>query len=169
MFNMKRIIKTNRLNDTNIIKRDIETIFNKLIKSPYQTYFITYGRFNKKTVKEVNFLLKNKLMNYIWKDNRSSFHIINYLFVIEYPEIITNPSLKYFENIDKIDYHAHLIINTTLPKLTLEYYIKTLLENNDVDFQNITKRKDMEKLSGYLTKQSEFLTTDSYEYKLITE
>jgi hypothetical protein len=164
---MKRITKINKSNNIETIKNDIENIFNKLIKNKHQTYFITYSKFQNKTLKEIKFLIKNNLLNSIWKDNKHSNHIINYLFVIELPETITNPSLKYLEKIDNIDYHVHLIINTSIHELTLEYYINTLIYNDNIDFQNITKRTDINSLFGYLIKQDNYLTNDSYEYKAL--
>lgn len=112
---------------------------------------------------DLKHLLTNKLFNTIHKDYKMTNEHINYLFVIEYPEVIT-----------KGDYlptncgiHTHIVVNTSIPKETIEFYINQSTKG-DVYIEYITKRSDRDNFVNYMIKQGKrnYLTDKNYNYKI---
>jgi len=162
---MKSINKTYKGADKEVISNDINFAFNKLIKKPEYIYHITLSNLPQKSLEETKFIIKNKFLNSIWKDYKYSLSPLNYLFVIEYGGIISYQ--VNFEKIKNLGLHIHLILNTTLTKNYLEYYIINYLGFIDYEIDRIDKNKDKIKLGGYLIKQHNIFTSNNYEYKII--
>ena len=141
---------------------DILFSFNKLISQNNPILSITINNTDCKTAEELRFNLTNKLFNKIYTDYKHSFEVVNYLFVIEYPTKVSMGNLIPTSCIP----HTHIVLETTLPKNIIEYYIQTTFRNPDIHIENITKRDDKQNYVNYLTKQKNLLTIDSYNYKI---
>ena len=120
-------------------------------------------------IKDLQFLITNKLFNSIHKDYKNSFEHLDYLFVIEYGGIISKRNVFNTE-IKDLGIHCHCLVNTTLPTNVLEHYINTCFKkipNYKID--NISKSNTKEDLLKYFLKQSKsgFLNRESYNYKIV--
>lgn len=146
---------------------DILKAFNLLLTKK-ELYHITLTDLTVNHVQELNHILTNKFFNTIHKDYKESFEFINYLFIIEYGGVISKPSISI---INDLGIHAHLLVNTSLPKGYVEFYINTCfnkIPNYRID--DISKNNNKEGLMNYLLKQhtySNLLTKDSYNYKIL--
>ena len=154
--------KKNTPKTTQMIIDDIMFSFNKLISQNNPILSITINNTDCKTAEELRFNLTNKLFNKIYTDYKHSFEVVNYLFVIEYPTKVSMGNLIP----DSCVPHTHIILETTLPKNVIEYYIQSTFRNPDIHIENITKRDDKQNYVNYLTKQKNLLTIDSYNYKI---
>lgn len=154
--------KKNNPKTAQMIADDIRYSFNKLTSQNNPILSITINNTECKTAEELRFILTNRLLNRIHKDYKQSFEIINYLFVIEYPTKVSIGNLIPETCIP----HTHIILETTIPENTIEYYIQTTFRNCDIYIENITKRNDKNNYANYLTKQINLLTNDNYNYKI---
>jgi hypothetical protein len=157
--------KKNNLKTTQMIADDIRYSFNKLTSQNNPILSITINNTNCKTAKELRFNLTNRFFNKIYKDYIQSFEVLNYLFVIEYPTIVSMGN--YIPN--SCNPHTHIILETTLQIEVIRNYIKTIFDikrKKDIYIENITKRDDKLNYANYLTKQIDILTDDNYNYKI---
>jgi hypothetical protein len=154
--------KKNNLKTAQMIANDIRYSFQKLTSQNNPILSITINNTDCKTAEELRFNLTNRLFNKIHKDYKKTPEIINYLFVIEYPTKVSMGNLIPESCIP----HTHIILETTLPKNIIEYYIQSTFRNVDVYIENITKRDDKLNYANYLTKQINILTDDNYNYKI---
>ena len=154
--------KKNNPKTTQMIANDIIYSFQKLTSQNNPILSITINNTDCKTAEELRFNLTNKLFNKIHKDYKQTPEIINYLFVIEYPTKVSMGNLIPESCIP----HTHIILETTLPKNIIEYYIQSTFRNVDVFIENITKRDDKLNYANYLIKQINILTDDNYNYKI---
>ncbi len=154
--------KKNNPKTTQMIANDIRYSFQKLTSQNNPILSITINNTDCKTAEELRFNLTNRLFNKIHKDYKQTPEIINYLFVIEYPTKVSMGNLIPESCIP----HTHIILETTLPKNIIEYYIQSTFRNVDVYIENITKRDDKLNYANYLIKQIHILTDDNYNYKI---
>lgn len=130
-------------------------------KSEITKIDLTYT--NAKHREDLNFKLSNKIFNSIRKQHSQE---INYLFIVEYPEIISKGNYM-IDQLDQIKVHAHIIINTTIPINIIEKKIVDVLGNEcDIYSENITKRNDKENYINYLVKQNKYINSKSYNFKI---
>jgi hypothetical protein len=113
--------------------------------------------------KDLRHILTNKLFNRIHNDYKNSFNHINYLFVIEYPEVVSKGN--YLPT--NVGIHTHIIVNTSIPEETIKYYINNSTKG-DVHIDDITNRKDRDNYINYMIKQGKtnYLTDNNYNYKI---
>jgi hypothetical protein len=154
--------KKNNLKTAQMIADDIRYSFQKLTSQNNPILSITINNTDCKTAEELRFNLTNKLFNKIHKDYKQTPEIINYLFVIEYPTKVSMGNLIP----ESCKPHTHIILETTIPKNIIEYYIQSTFRNVDVYIENISKRDDKLNYANYLTKQINILTDDNYNYKI---
>jgi hypothetical protein len=154
--------KKNNPKTTQMIANDIRYSFQKLTSQNNPILSITINNTDCKTAEELRFNLTNRLFNKIHKDYKQTPEIINYLFVIEYPTKVSMGNLIP----ESCKPHTHIILETTLPKDIIEYYIQSTFRNVDVYIENISKRDDKLNYANYLTKQINILTDDNYNYKI---
>jgi len=153
-------------NNPNFIT-DITRAFNILSKRD-KLFLITLDGIHTPHIQDLNFQLTNKLFNSIHKDYNNTFEFINYLFIIEYGGIISKEK-EFDVYIQDLGIHSHCLVNTSLSKEQLEFYINTSFKNApDYKIQNISKSDTKEDLLNYLLKQNKtgLLTKDSYNYKI---
>lgn len=153
--------------DTKDFIQDITNAYSILSKKK-KLYMITLEGIYTPHTRDLGFQLTNKFFNSIHKDIRHSYEYINYLFIIEYGGIISKE--KEFDNyIEDLGIHAHCIVNTSITKEHLEYYINSLFKSPpNYKIQDISKSDTKENLLNYLLKQSKsgLLTSESYNYKI---
>lgn len=154
--------KKNTPKTAKMIADDIRYSFNKLTSKNNPILSITISNTNCKTAQELRFNLTNRLFNKVHKDYKQTPEIINYLFVIEYPTKVSMGNLIPETCIP----HTHIILETTIPEITIEYYIQTTFRNCDIYIENITKRDDKNNYPNYLIKQINLLTDANYNYKI---
>lgn len=160
---MKLIKKNNHTKTTQIILDDIRYSFNKIISQKHSILSITITNTNCKTSEELKFCLTNKLFNRIHKENKHTYEILNYLFVIEYPTKVSIGN----QIPDNCEVHTHIVLGTTLLPQQIEYYIQTTFSNPNIYIEDITKRNDKENYINYLIKQRAYLTDNNYNYKIV--
>ena len=145
---------------------DITRAFDILFQKE-SLYHITITGIPVNHVKQLNHILTNNFFNTIHKDYRKTFEFINYLFIIEYGGAISKPSISI---IDDLGIHAHLVLNTSLSKRQLEFYINTcFIKIPDYRIDDISGSDNKNGLMNYLLKQdlySKLLTEDNYNYKI---
>lgn len=146
-----------------MIVDDIRYGFHKIISQSLPILSITITNTNCKTTEELKFYLTNKLFNRIHKENKHSFDVLNYLFVIEYPTKVSMGN----QIPDNCDVHTHIVLGTTLLPQQIEYYIQTTFRNPNIHIEDITKRNDKNNYINYLIKQKDYLTDNNYNYKII--
>jgi len=149
---------------------DITKAFSILSKRK-KLYLITFEGINTPHSRDLNFILTNKFFNTINSEVRNSFEYINYLFVIEYGGIISKE--KVYDNfISNLGLHAHCVVNTSLSKEQIEYYINVIFRKKpNYKIQDITRSNTKDDLLNYLLKQTKnrLLTCDCYNYKINEE
>lgn len=119
---------------------------------------------NSKHREDLNFKLSNKVFNSLHK--QYYYEKINYLFVIEYPEIVTRGNYM-IDNLDQVRVHAHIIIDTSISFNVLEKKMVDVFGKQcDIYSENITKRNDKENYINYLVKQNKYLNSKSYNFKI---
>jgi hypothetical protein len=173
---MKLIKKTHQYSDVNDIERDLRFAFNKLVNQEkfevdYNTTLsLTITHTNAKHLSDLRFQLTNLLFNRIHKDYKNTREHLNYLYVIEYSEVISKG--QYIPN--RCDIHTHIVLNTSIPKETIEYYSNSVFHSGSirlldevVKIEDITKRTDKNKYIDYLLKQKHLFTSDNYNYKIL--
>lgn len=166
MKKLTMLIKKNNTPKTNeMIVADMKYGFYKLMKQNNPILSITINNTGCKTKEELRFHITNKLFNKIHKDYKGTFETtLNYLFIIEYPTKVSMGN----QIPNNCNVHTHIILETTLPIKQIEYYIQTTFKNPKIYIENITKRNDKLNYINYLTKQTNLLTIDSYNYKIQT-
>ena len=146
---------------------EITRVFNILSKRE-KLFMISIEGIPTPHIQDLNFQLTNKFFNTIHRNIKNTKEFINYLFIIEYGGIISKE--KEFDNfINDLGIHTHCIVNTSLSKTELEYYINTCFKKiPDYKIQNISRSDTKEDLLNYLLKQNKnnLLTSDSYNYKI---
>ena len=169
---MKLINKDKQYKTTDIAVKELVRIYDIWLyqksfpTTGNKTYHITITDTHAKHEEGLHFLLTNNLFNRINRDFRNSKDYLNYIFVIEYPEIISQGN-----QIPKnCDVHAHIVLNTSIPEETLGYYLHSTFDNKaDIQIDNTTHRPDKGEFIKYLIKQAKanrFLTDRSYNFKL---
>jgi len=151
---------------------EVENVYNILSKPHLQPrprgklYHVVISKTNINNAKQLNFWLTNLVFNQIHKQIKDSNMYINYLFVLEYPSVISTG----LRRITSTNLHAHLTINTNIPERFLECTLADIVKTKgELYMENITDRLDKEDLAFYLTKQSKcnfFLTHDHFNYKV---
>lgn len=147
---------------------DITRAFNYLSQNK-NLYYLTLTGIPTPNAKDLNFQLTNKLFNTINTDNQNSFEFINYLFIIEYGGTISKSNVS-SSPIRNLGLHAHCIINTSLSKSQLDFYISTVFKRiPNYKIQDISNSTTKAGLLNYLLKQSVtgLMTKDSYNYKIL--
>jgi hypothetical protein len=173
---MKLIKKTKQYSDKNEIERDLRYAFNKLINQEKfevdynRTLSLTITHTNSKHLSDLRFTLTNLLFNRIHKDYKHTREHFNYLYVIEYSEVISKG--QYIPT--KCEIHTHVVINTSIPTETIEYYSNNIFHSGSntildevVKIEDITKRTDKHNYIEYLLKQKHLFTSDNYNYKIL--
>lgn len=173
---MTLIKKTNYYTNTKDIERDLRYAFNILINQEdfpvrdNKTLVITITHTNSKHLQDLRYKLTNLLFNRIHRDYKKTLEHINYLYVIEYSEVVSKG--EFVPN--KCDIHTHIIMNTSIPKDTIEYYSNNVFPSESpnildrpVIVEDITKRTDKYNYINYLLKQKHLFTTDNYNYKIL--
>ena len=122
---------------------------------------ITITDTNSKHEKDLRHTITNSFFNTIHREYRQSREHINYLFVIEYNEIVS----KGLYVPSKCNIHTHIVLNTSIPQQTIEFYTKNVFRNSDIYIEDITKRDDKNNYIKYLTKQQHILSDNNYNYK----
>lgn len=147
---------------------DIIRAYNILSKRK-KLYMITIQGLPTPHIQDLNFQLTNRFFNTIHRNINRTFEYLNYLFIIEYGGIISKK--KEFDNyINDLGIHAHCIVETSLSRTDLEFYINTCFKKiPDYKIQNISLSDTKENLLNYLLKQSKnnLLTNESYNYKIV--
>jgi hypothetical protein len=145
---------------------DIWLSQKKYPTSVNKTYHITVGETKAKHESDLHFILTNNLFNRINREIRNTLEHLNYIFVIEYPEIISQGFLIP----TNCNVHAHIVLNTSLNKETLEYYLHSTFGNDShIKVDDTTKRNDKGEFINYLlkqTKENKLLTDRSYNFKI---
>jgi hypothetical protein len=157
--------KNNSPKTTQMIEQDIRCSFRKIITLNNPILSITLNNTDCRTAKELRFNLTNRLFNKIHKDYKQSFEVLNYLYVIEYPTIV---SMGDFTP-NSCKPHTHIILETTLPIEVIKEYIITIFKikgKKDIYIEDITKRNDKSNYVNYLIKQKDLFTIDNYNYKI---
>jgi hypothetical protein len=173
---MKLIKKTTHYTETKDIERDLRFAFNRLINQNNfpcnynRTLSMTITHTNSKHLLDLRYTLTNLLFNKIHKDYKNTLDHINYLYVIEYSEVVS----KGLFVPNKCDIHTHIVVNTSIPKETIEYYSNNVFQTEAhkpleelVKIEDITKRSDKYNYINYLLKQKHLFTTDNYNYKIL--
>jgi hypothetical protein len=158
------ITKNKTLKSTENLLNDIRYGFNNLIAQNHPIYNITINKTGCKTKKELRFYLTNKLFNKIKNDYKYSVEVINYFYMIEYPTKVSMGN----QIPETCEVHAHIVLGTTLTEQTiLKYIIDTFqIQTDKVYIKDITKRDDKHNFVNYLTKQRNYITSDSYNFKI---
>lgn len=152
-----KIKKNTNLFNIADIRNDLKRVYPILIRNN-KTYFITLQNLNCDNESTLRHTL-TKLIKIIYK--RYTNNILNYLFVIEYPEVIS----KGLYLPTNSDVHSHIVINTTLPINIFENALKANYPDLDYDGIDITYRNDKPDLIDYLIKQPT-LNKNSYNFKI---
>ena len=155
---------------TEMIETDMRYGFSKIMSQNQPIYSITINNKTHKTPKELRFTLTNLFFNRIRKYYKLEENILNYFFVIEYPEVVSRGNFM----IDEVNVHSHIILATRLSEETLKYYIETIFDDDDEVLEKdwykidpIHKREDRNSIINYLLKQLPLFTDDNYNYKIV--
>ena len=154
--------------DTTDYLSDITKAFTILSKKD-KLYHITLDGIPTKKIENLNFQLTNKFFNKINKHHRNPYDHVNYLFVLEYGGIISKNKV-HGSKINNLGIHAHCLVDTSLSKAQLEFYINTAFEKiPDYKIHNISKSTTKDGLLNYLLKQNVngLMEKDSYNYKIL--
>ena len=162
-----KLIKKNGYKTLDEIKIDLQKTSTQVISNSGDFYFVTITKNQSPHARDLNFQITNGLFNRIWKDYKHSREFTNYIFVIEYPEAISKIDMP-IDRLDKCSVHSHILVNTSLSKKTLDYYLNTTFSNADIQTSLINKRPDKKELINYFIKQN-FLEDDCYNYKAILQ
>lgn len=160
----KRGVKTPQM-----IESDIIYGFNKIMRMERPIYLLTISNTRFTEPKHLQFLIRT-FFNKIRKDFLFSNEKTNYLYVIEYPEKVSRGNMMF----DDIRVHTHIILETDLNTDVIEYYSKTIFENDEVlysyedwyDLIMISDRDDKIWLKDYILKQKEIFNDFNYDYKI---
>jgi hypothetical protein len=153
---------------TEMIEADIRYGFSKIMSQSQPIYSITINNKLFKTTKELRFTLTNLFFNRIRKYYKFEDDILNYFFVIEYPEVLSRGNFM----IDDINVHCHILLASRLSEETLKFYIEMIFDNKSIlekewyKIEPIHNREDKNLLIDYLVKQAHLFTDDNYNYKI---
>lgn len=157
------LLKKNKGYKTTLkIINDISYAFNTILSQNQPIYFLTVSNTKIKTNKEMRFILTNKIFNKLHKDPENTFEVINYLYIIEYPEKVSRGNLIP----DNCEVHTHIVLGTTISTQQIEYLINKNFTKPDIDIKRIDNRDDKTYLKNYLSKQENLLNDDNYNYKI---
>ncbi len=162
--------KKNTNKTTKMIVDDMNYSFTKIIAQNDPILAITITNTGCRSQEELRFQLTNKFFNRLHKDYKETLNTLNYLFVIEYPEKLSQGNMIP----DNLNVHTHIVLGTTLSKSIIIDYIKNTFKklidfDKDIYIEDITNRNDKHNYINYLTKQSminNYFTNDSYNYKI---
>lgn len=146
-----------------MILDDIRYSFNKILSQNHPILAITINGTGCKTTEELRFHLTNKFFNKLNREYKKTSEIINYLFVIEYPTVVSQ-CLFVPKN---CDVHTHIVLGTTIPENEIKLFTENVFKGADIHIKDITKRSDKLNYVNYLTKQRELLTVNNYNYKVL--
>ena len=152
---------------TEMIENDMRYGFNKIMSQNLPIYAISINNKTFTSTKELRFTLTNRFFNKIRKCYKFEDTILNYFFVIEYPELLSRGNYM----IEDINVHCHIILATRLSIETLKFYIEMIFENEQEEWYKIEpihRRDDKMTMIDYLLKQLPLLTDDNYNYKINT-
>ena len=159
---------------TEFVINDIRDAVSYLVSQKFPVnvtnsiFAITVTNTGCKHEKDLNHLITNKLFNTIKNDYKASKEHTNYVFVIEYPEVITRGN--YLPT--NCNVHSHIVVNTSLDERIIMNYVKHAfpkIKDIDIRIENITNRNDKEQYKNYLVKQginNRILSDSSYNYKI---
>ncbi len=156
------ITKNKTLKTTETILDNIRYGFNVLIAQNAPIYNITINDTGCKTKEELRFCLTNKLFNKMKNDYKNTDEVVNYFFMIEYPTKVSIGN----QIPDSCEVHVHIVFGTTLPEEIIKRYIENTFFNSKIYIKDITKRDDKHNYINYLTKQKNYITIDSYNFKI---
>ena len=171
---MKLFKKHRGYKATDFVINDIKDAVSYLVSQRFPTnvtnslYSITITNTGCKHEKDLNHLITNKLFNAIKNDYKASEEHTNYVFVIEYPEVISRGN--YLPT--NCNVHSHIVLNTSLNLKVVNSYLKNAfpkIKNIDIAIEDITNRNDKEQYKNYLVKQgisNRILSDSSYNYKI---
>lgn len=155
--------KKNNVKSTKMIVDDIRYSFDKILSQNNPILAITINGTHCKSTEELRFHLTNKYFNKLNKDYKNTSAIINYLFVIEYPTVVSQ-CLFVPKN---CDVHTHIVLGTTISEKEIKQFTENVFKGADIHIKDITKRSDKLNYVNYLTKQRDLLTIDNYNYKVL--
>lgn len=150
------------------IETDITRAFNLLSKRE-KLYHITIQGLETHHTKDLQFIITNKLFNTIHKDCKNTFEYIDYLFVIEYGGIISKRNV-FNSEIEDFGIHCHCIVNTSLPKQAIEFYLSNCFKKTpNYRIDDFSKSTTKENLLNYLLKQNKtgIMIYENYNYKIV--
>jgi len=168
---MQLISKNKRTKTTDIAVSELHRIYEVWLNQKNfpttgdRTYHITITHTHAKHQEDLHFILTNNLFNRIHRDLKMSLDYLNYIFVIEYPEVISKGELLP----QNCNVHAHIVLNTSIPMESLRFYFYDTFDTAHINFDDTTKRNDKGEFIKYLTKQAKenrFFTDRSYNYKI---
>ena len=170
---IKMVIKKNRSNGIlegidaeNEVRYGFKCLISQIEKNDIKSEIIKIDLTftNAKHREDMNFKLSNKVFNNLNKIYW--YEKLNYLFVVEYPEIVSKGNYM-IDNLDHVRVHTHIIIETSIPFYILEKKIVDVFGKQcDIYSENITKRNDKENYINYLVKQNKYLNSKSYNFKI---
>ena len=71
------------------------------------------------------------------------------------------------DHIDKVEFHSHIVIDTSIPFTILQKKIVDILgEQCNIYIENISIRNDKKNYINYLLKQNKYLNYKSYNFKI---
>jgi len=169
---MKLYKKSRESKATELVINDIQDAFCYLIQQKNfatdrnSILSITITNTGCKHEKDLNHVITNRLFNTIKNDYKDTMEHTNYLFVIEYPELVSIG--KHLPT--NCEVHSHIVINTSLTEENIMKYLRqTFSSSVNIAMEDITMRNDKEKYRGYMVKQGRknyFLSNNSYNYKI---
>ena len=147
---------------TQNIKNDIVYSFNKIISQKNPIYFITISNTDISSAEQLRFTLTNKIFNTIHNEYKNTFEVINFLYVIEYPEKVSRGNMMP----ENCEVHTHIILETTLIPQQIKYYIEINFLNPDIDIIRVDNRNHKMNLIDYVHKQEHILRNNTSNYKI---
>lgn len=156
------IKKKNEPKSIQMIVDDITYSFTKILSQKNPILSITIQGACCKTKEQLRFFVTNKFFNRMKKEYKNTPEIFNYLFVIEYPTVV---SMGQFIPTHCIP-HVHIILETTIPEQTVKSFARDCFKTKDVITDDITKRSDKNNYLNYLLKQKHLFDNDCYNYKI---
>ena len=171
---MKLYKKTRGTKTTEFVINDIKEACGYLVTQKNfalcrnSIFAITITNTDCKHERDLNHVITNRLFNRIKNDYKHSKEHTNYVFVIEYPEVISIGN--YLTTNCKV--HSHIVLNTSLTEEKIMEYIKLTfpkVKDADIVLKDMTFRNDKEHYKNYLVKQginNHILSDSSYNYKI---
>lgn len=152
-----------------MIESDITYGFNKIMSQKRPIFFLTISNTRFTEPKHLQFLTR-RFFNKIKNDYRFSAEKTNYLYVIEYPEKVSRGNMMP----DNCRLHLHMVLETDLSPDVIEYYSKTIFQNDEVLYsyddwyviKKVSDRDDKTLLINYFLKQSKMFNDLNYDYKI---